>query len=295
MGVHDRDYYREDDDPTPRLGAPTVLVSLIIVNAVLFALNFLLTNDSDAITDAMALHSDAVLRPWRLYGLVTYGFAHDPGNIFHILFNMYILYMFGREVQSRLGQGVFLGFYLSAIVFAGAVWLAWYALQGDYGASAIGASGAVVATAVAYCTYWPHRQLSFFGLITFPCWVYASILVGLDLLNALADRGGDPMHRIAWQAHLGGAAFGFLFAWFSPQILPALQQATSFSPRRWWQKRKLRIYHEAQEQAERDFEKLEREADALFAKVHEFGEESLTARERKTLEDYSRHIRQRRR
>lgn len=294
MGVHDRDYYREDDEPGQRIGPPTVLVSLIIVNAVLYALNFLLTNQSNELTETLALHSDSFAHPWKLYGLVTYGFVHDPNLILHILFNMYILYMFGRDVQQRLGQAVFLGFYLCAVVLSGFAWLAWNAAMGEMQASAVGASGAVVATAVAYCTLWPHRQLSFFGLFSFPAWAYGAILVGLDLLNALSDRS-EVMGRIAWQAHLGGAAFGFAFAMLSPRFLPELQRAVGFSPRRWWRMRKLRVYQEQEMKAERDFEALERQADATLAKLKEFGESSLTPRERKTLEDYSRHVRQRRR
>jgi membrane associated rhomboid family serine protease len=294
MGVHDRDYYREDDERGARIGPPTVLVSLIVVNCVLFALNFLLTNRTDELTEALVLSSDAFSHPWKLYGLLTYGFVHDPDSILHILFNMYILYMFGREVQDRFGQPVFLGFYLTAIVFSGFAWLAWNVAMGDLRASALGASGAVVATAVAFCTLWPNRQLSFFGLFSFPAWVYGGILVALDLLNAISDKS-ETMGRIAWQAHLGGAAFGFAFAMLSPRFVPELQRALRFSPARWWRSRKLRVYQEQENRAERDFEALERQADATLAKLKEFGESSLTPRERKILEDYSRHVRQRRR
>jgi membrane associated rhomboid family serine protease len=298
MGVHDRDYYREDDEPGQRIGPPTVLVSLIILNAVLFALNFLLSNETDPneLTDALALYSDSFVRPWKLYGLFTSGFVHDPKLILHILFNMYILYMFGRDVQQRFGQPVFLGFYLCAIVVASLAWLTWKAVMGEINASAVGASGGVVAVTVAYCTLWPNRQLSFFGLVSFPAWAYGGILVALDLLNALRDETQiGEVSRIAWQAHVGGAAFGFAFAKLSPRFVPELQRALSFSPRRWWRSRKLRVYQEQESRAERDFESLERQADATLAKLKEFGESSLTPRERKILEDYSRHVRQRRR
>lgn len=294
MGVHDREYYREDEDRAARIGPPTVLVSLIVVNCVLYALNFLLTNQTNELTQALVLSSDAFAQPWKLYGLLTYGFVHDPDSILHILFNMYILYMFGREVQDRFSQPVFLAFYLGAVVFSGFAWLAWNAALGDSYASALGASGGVVAVAVAFCTLWPNRQLSFFGLFNFPAWVYGGILVALDLLNAVSDKS-EMMGRIAWQAHLGGAAFGFAFAMLSPRIVPELQRALGFSPRRWWRARRLRVYQEQESRAERDFEALERQADATLAKLKEFGENSLTPRERKILEDYSRHVRQRRR
>lgn len=294
MGVHDRDYYREDEERGARIGPPTVLVSLIVANFALYVLNFLLSNQTNELTQALTLSSDAFAHPWKLYGLVTYGFVHDPDNIFHILFNMYLLYMFGRDAQQRFGQPVFLAFYLSAIVFSGLAWLAWNAALGETNASALGASGGVVAVTVAFCTLWPDRQLSFFGLFSFPAWAYGGVLVALDLLNALSDKS-EIMGRIAWQAHLGGAAFGFAFAMLSPKFLPQLQGVLRFSPRRWWRSRRLRVYQEQETKAERDFEALEREADATLARLQEFGEGSLTPRERKILEDYSRHVRQRRR
>jgi membrane associated rhomboid family serine protease len=297
MGVHDRDYYREDDERGQRIGPPTVLVALIVVNVAVYVLNFLLTNQTNELNDALALQGDAFSQPWKLYGLLTYGFVHSTQGdaaILHILFNMYILYMFGRDVQRRFSQPVFLGFYLAAIFLSGLAWLGWTTAFGDLRSSAIGASGGVVAVAVAYCTLWPNRQLSFFGLFNFPAWAYAGVLVGLDLMNALSDKS-EVMGRIAWQAHLGGAAFGFAFAILSPRFLPELQRALSFSPRRWWRSRKLRVYQEQENKAERDFEALERQADATLAKLKEFGESSLTPRERKILEDYSRHVRQRRR
>lgn len=68
MGVHDRDYYREDDERGARIGAPTVLVSLIVVNCVLFALNFLLTPSTNELTETLSLQSDALAQPWKLYG-----------------------------------------------------------------------------------------------------------------------------------------------------------------------------------------------------------------------------------
>jgi hypothetical protein len=93
----------------------------------------------------------------------------------------------------------------------------------------------------------------------------------------------------AWQAHLGGAAFAFLYLQtglsFS-RMLPGLEALRDKIPRG---KPRLRLHN-----PDDDLEELAREADRILAKVHEQGEQSLTGRERRTLEKYSRLMRQRR-
>jgi hypothetical protein len=104
------------------------------------------------------------------------------------------------------------------------------------------------------------------------------------LLQGLGGRAGTT----AWQAHLGGAAFAFLylqFRWSLSRLLP--------SQVKWkWPRRgpKLRVHR-----PDTDDDALDQEADRVLAKLHREGEQSLTGRERRILEKYSRRIREKRR
>jgi hypothetical protein len=93
---------------------------------------------------------------------------------------------------------------------------------------------------------------------------------------------------VAYTAHLGGAAFGFLFfktGWYLGRILPQRLSLPSLKPRP-----KLRVHDP--EEHERD---LTEQADRILEKISVSGQESLTADERRTLEQYSRRMQQKRR
>jgi hypothetical protein len=199
--------------------------------------------------------------------------------------NMFMLWMFGREIELKYGRREFLYFYLSAIVFAGAVWLALYNLV--YGASGrvLGASGAVTAVLILFILNYPRRTLYIWGVLPIPAWVAGILFVVIDISGASGSRDG-----VAYEAHLAGAAFAFLYhrlGWrfenFAPAQLP--------SPRRWLRSRpKLRL-HDPDESTRRQ----DVDADRILGKVHREGQDSLTPRERRILEDYSRRMRRKHR
>ena len=160
MGIHDREYYRDEDAPYGlRLGGSRMLVTnLVIINLAIFAVDaftspvsFETANGvvrlddippesrrnlpiesmrihSRWLDDVMSLDADIIRKPWKCWQLITYGFAHAPigsrANIWHVGMNMLVLWMFGREIEMKYGRGEFLRFYLLAIVFAAVVWLA---------------------------------------------------------------------------------------------------------------------------------------------------------------------------
>ena len=64
---------------------------------------------------------DTLFEPWKWWQFLTYGFFHDLNSPIHILFNMIMLYVFGRMVEARMGAGEFLRFYLLAIVIGGII------------------------------------------------------------------------------------------------------------------------------------------------------------------------------
>ena len=149
--------------------------------------------------------------------------------------NMFMLWMFGRVIEMRLGRLEFLWFYLAAIVFSGLTWLglenAWLLVahgreprRRAAPAQMVGASGGVTAVFFCSCCTTRARHSIVWGLFAVPAWILGAVVIGLDLLKALSGSAGN----VAWQAHIGGAAFAFLylrFGWKFSRHVP--------SPGRW--------------------------------------------------------------
>jgi membrane associated rhomboid family serine protease len=292
MGLSDREYFRDEQPGGFQMGGPRTLVTnLILINvAVYVACNLV----APWLTERLSLHGDLFASPDRLlylYQLVTYGFVHAPldarggAGIFHILLNMYILWMFGRPIEERYGRAEFLRLYMVLIVFAGLLWLIRQTLMGTTPAMVHGASGAVTGIVILFCLHYPQQTLALFGVINMRAWVLAVLLLSVDLLRAL-----DPNSHVAWDAHLAGALLAFLyhrFDWnfsrFTPQRKPRIGQRLKRKPQ-------LKIHDPDQY-----YDSLDEEADRVLDKLHREGEASLTPKERKVLEDYSRRMRQKHR
>jgi membrane associated rhomboid family serine protease len=141
--------------------------------------------------------------PWQL---LTYGFLHDLNSLQHILFNMFGLWMFGRDLERLMGAQRFLTYYLTCVVGAGIVQLIVAAMQGaSY--PTIGASGGVFGILLAYAMAFPNRTVM---LLFPPIPMKAKYFVlGYGILELyLGVSGRSP--GVANFAHLGGMLFGFM-------------------------------------------------------------------------------------
>lgn len=282
MGLYDREYYREEQGNLS-WNSLSLVGKLIALNIALYLVDLA---SGDWLFDRIALRAADWRQPWMLWRTITYGFAHDPQQVWHVIFNMLGLYFFGREMESHYGPKEFLRFYLAAILVAGVAWMARENLGGGVGdATLIGASGAILALVVLFAMHYPHRQILLMGVIPVPAWLLAGLWVFIDLSNALRGGGGGG---VAYVAHLGGAAFGFLyyrFGWNLGRFAPQ-----GFDPKKLLKSRpKLRLHDPGVDEAE-----LGRKVDAILDKINRQGESSLTKAERKTLEAASRKYQQRR-
>ena len=139
--------------------------------------------------------------PWQL---LSYGFLH--GDITHIVFNMLMLWMFGRELEVLMGARRFLTYYFTCVVGAGIVQLIVAGLQGG-GYPTIGASGGVFGILLAFGMAFPNRTIL---LLIPPIPMKAKYLVVLAGLMELYFGVSGARPGIANFAHLGGMLFGFL-------------------------------------------------------------------------------------
>jgi membrane associated rhomboid family serine protease len=138
------------------------------------------------------------------YQIATHMFSH--GSIGHIFFNMFSLWVFGKELENRWGPKRFLFFYLVCGVGAAVLHLIIQYLS-DAGAPVLGASGAVMGVVVAFGYLFPNTQLFLFPL---PVPIKAKWLVlgyvFIDLFSGVSGRATGVAHF----AHLGGALTGFI-------------------------------------------------------------------------------------
>lgn len=176
---------------------PPVVLNLIIINVIVFiAQNVLDSTLNLTMRFALYPYNSGYFEP---YQLVTHMFLH--GGIFHILFNMWALWLFGSVLEKIWGPKKFLIFYLVCGLAAG---LAETFLVS--GGPAIGASGAVMGLLGAFAYTFPNTQ---FYMIPFPFPIkakyMAAIFAAFDLFGGVA--GGD---NVAHFAHLGGLAMGLI-------------------------------------------------------------------------------------
>jgi membrane associated rhomboid family serine protease len=294
MGLYDRDYYRDERGPGVFLGTHTMVMKLVIANLLVFLANLFLGGPEDSITRTLLLEAENLREPWMWWRLVTYGFVHSPSIVGHIFMNMVVLWMFGRDVEGIYGSREFATFYFVALVLGSVAWgfrnLAMYPDSSEH--FLLGASGAVTAVFMLYVCHFPHRTLNLFFLLPVPAWLVGALYILSDLVGFRRAMAGQ-MAGVAFDVHLVGAAFAFLYWRFSLRVSPI------FLPNHWrwnlkWLRRrpKLRVHQPPTDEVDPE---LDEQADAILDKVSKVGLESLTANERRILEAYSRRMQQKHR
>ena len=206
MGIYDREYYRDATRGAGWLSgvAPACKV-LIALNVAVFILQKLVGPSVDELLQA---NSDLIFHKFQVWRLLTATFLHSPGP-WHILMNMLFLWMAGREMESFYGQRDFVALYLTSAVFSTLCWAIADTFDRNAGRQdMIGASGAVMAVVVLYTLYYPRREVLFMFIFPVQMWLLMVIYLGYNLVQFLSPSNHDP---VAYSAHLGGAAFGYLF------------------------------------------------------------------------------------
>jgi Uncharacterized membrane protein (homolog of Drosophila rhomboid) len=195
---------------------PVVTYVLIAVNLIAFLLS-LVTGLTRAFLTFGAVPALIAL-DYEYYRLITSMFLH--ADFLHILFNMWALFVFGRDIESSVGSGRFtLLYFLSGIVggIAYVYYMLTYAVTFDPRAAfipAIGASGAVFGVMGSFAVLYPRRPVAFFFYflpIVAPAFVAITLMGLIQTVLALAL----PFSSIAYTAHIGGLAVGMLMGlWF---------------------------------------------------------------------------------
>jgi membrane associated rhomboid family serine protease len=214
-----------DANPTRR--TPIVTLGLIVACFVVFGWELGLQATSEASLNAFVTEWGVVpaelLAAWgagqfisqETATLVTSQFLH--GGWLHLLGNLLYLWIFGNNIEDRLGSALFLFFYLGGGVVAG---LTQVAIDPDSSVPLIGASGAIAATLGAYIVLFPGARITtlvflgfFYQLIEVPAILVLGFWFLLQLLDGIGSLGMESGAGVAFFAHIGGFVFGAGIAW----------------------------------------------------------------------------------
>lgn len=214
-----------DANPTRR--TPAVTLGLIIANFIVFGWELGLQATSESSLDTfvtswgvvpaelVAVWGNGQFISQETATLVTSQFLH--GGWLHLLGNLLYLWIFGNNIEDRLGPVWFALFYLGGGVVAG---LTQVAIDPESTIPLIGASGAIAATLGAYIVLFPGARITtlvflgfFYQLIDVPALLVLGFWFVLQLLDGIGSLGMESGAGVAFFAHIGGFVFGAGIAW----------------------------------------------------------------------------------
>ncbi|MHC4456234.1 MAG: rhomboid family intramembrane serine protease [Planctomycetota bacterium] len=271
MGLYDRDYTQADYrpqyryGPQMRMGLPKitpVVKWLLIINVVVHFMQIL---TGDGLMLWFSVHPVSPLAVFQLWRLVTYQFLH--GDLWHIIFNMIVLYFLGSTLERHWGSKKFLLFYLCCGMVGGLVYPLLLALKiisphPVHGVlPLVGASGAILGVLATCAILFPNIVMIFY-FFPLPIRVVAIILTLIAVYGIITgeNAGGEA-------AHLAGMAAGAIYVLSQP----------------WQTKLKVKLHTGRGQKKIAEQRNLQLEIDRILQKVHESGLQSLTSKEKKLL------------
>lgn len=254
----------------PGFNLPPMVKGLLIANISIFVLLSLL-GISSSISRQFGMIPREVFAEFKLYQLVTYMFIH--GGFRHVLVNMFMLWMFGSAVERAWGSRDFLSYYF--VCGIGGAIASWATGPGSE-IPVIGASGAVLGLLLAYGMMYPNREILIYFLFPIKMKYFIWIMVAIDLFSGLGSSGDGVAHF----AHLGGMLAGWLYL---KQDWRAGSMTKKFRAARARQEMARNTKREEARQVE--LEKI----DDILDKINREGMASLTDREKKILNDATKH------
>lgn len=214
---------------------PPVIMNLMIANVMLYFFQMFFGNpgqlgvlenylalwplgmDSWAQAHGYAAGTAPVFYPWQI---LSYGFLHSQATFFHIFWNMFALWMFGREIEIRWGSRRFLTYYLICVAGAGMLQLAVATASVSSGGMpypTVGASGGTFGVLLAFGMMFPYRQIM---LLIPPIPIEARYFVIIYGCIELFLGVSGMQTGIAHFAHLGGMLFGLVMILYWRGKLP---------------------------------------------------------------------------
>jgi len=197
---------------------PVITYLLIAANAVVFFLELLLPFErlnQFLYVFGIVPANLSLSNPFSWISLISHQFLH--GGWVHFLSNVWVLFIFGDNVEDRLGSGRFFVFYLLGGISAGVLQVV---MAPQSQVPSIGASGAIAAVMGAYFLFYPRaRVVTLIPIFVIPWFTElpAVIFLGFWFISqfftgvlSLTSGEGSSAGGIAWWAHIGGFIFGLV-------------------------------------------------------------------------------------
>jgi membrane associated rhomboid family serine protease len=222
---------------------------LIIITSAAFVLTYIPlqifhAEFFDDIFQLFGLRADLVIHRFFIWQFGTYLFLH--GGWFHIIFNMFALWMFGADLETKWGGRKFLTYYFLTGVGAGIMDVTLNTLfRPETPSVTIGCSGAVYGLLLAYGMLFPDRLIYLYMIIPIKAKWFVVIMGAIEFVSSF----GGPGSGISHFAHLGGMLFGYLYlrGW----SLPYRWQLQYHDWRRAQLRKKFEVYMRDQERKDK--------------------------------------------
>ena len=216
-------------DANPSYTTPLVTYALILINALVFFYQLSLGEDLSTFFSYFAVipakyfylaGADGFNLFERFYPFFTSQFLH--GGFFHIIGNMWFLWIFGDNIEDRLGHFKFIAFYLLCGLAAG---LAHAYTNPASQIPTVGASGAIAGVMGAYTILFPRARVKtlipifyYFHIVDLPAFLFLGIWFLMQFLSGAASlAAGVAAGGVAWWAHIGGFVVGVVLILIIPK------------------------------------------------------------------------------
>ncbi|MEN9352972.1 MAG: hypothetical protein RL318_297 [Fibrobacterota bacterium] len=209
---------------------------------------------------------------FQLWRLATYMFLH--GDVWHLLFNMLTLWMFGTPLCWVMGAKRFLTLYAVAGLVAGLFSLAFYPMAGQGGIYIIGASGALFGLMLGYAKFFPEQRIIVFFFFPMPAKYAVWLFGGISLFFAMGSQTG-----VAHATHLFGILGAILFFQLEDRGAALFGKLVNW--------RETKATRKAVEELINHEEYYDTRIDPILKKISKHGMESLTRQEKDVLEKAS--------
>jgi membrane associated rhomboid family serine protease len=265
-------------------GLTPVVKKLLIANFAVYILHMMtikMGNPPPMLT-FFALTPAQVTQNLAFWQLVTYQFLHSHIRIFHILFNMFALWMFGCEVERHLGPKQFLKYYLFTGIGAGIFFILF---NWNSPINIIGASGAIYGVLVAFAVLFPNRIITLLLFFVLPISLKAkhlvAILIGISIFSGMQGQLFGVSDGVAHLAHLGGALVGFLLLKSNDLTNSIAQKVAEEQFKR---RTALKSKREENHRSKRE------EIDRILDRINEVGYKNISEKDKATLKKASEHL-----
>ncbi len=256
---------------------PPGIKNLLYVNGIVFIMQFINPTLNMVILNNFALNPIDIIYHFKIWQLVTYMFLH--GGFWHIFFNLFILWMFGSELEREWGTAEFLKYYFITGIGAGLTVL----LLSN--SSTIGASGAVYGVMLAYALRYPDRMIYIYFM--FP--VKVKYFMGFMFLISFFSTIGPNTDGIAHAAHLGGILIGYLYLRYQHLLYKMKKIFLSLSKNKPASNKNSMSYRRGGGSKTEHYRKV---IDEILDKINKVGYLNLTDEEKKILEEGSKYLRE---